>query len=175
MIRKCAGIIVLATVAGLPGQDAAAQGFAVGQTVVGPVVGLGGLGESSLSLGVRFERGILDVPDLGDGVIGIQAGLDFYSYSYSVYGVDLGTFRYIPVGVTANYHFNTESDRIDPFVGLGVGYTTATCDGCGTAVTSPLYAIGRAGIRYSIERLALYADVGVGEATVHAGVMFQFP
>ena len=177
MIRKCLGIIVVAAAAGLSGQDAAAQGFVVGHTDVGPTVGLGGIGEASLAFGVRFERGFRDVPELGDGVIGIQAGLDYYSYTVTI-GED-NKWTYIPIGATANYHFNLENDRIDPFLGLGLGYSILSCNYPGTGMdlcgNSAVYLIGRAGIRYFIERLALYADVGAGAATINAGVMFQVP
>lgn len=177
MIRKCLGIIVAAAAAGLSGEDAAAQGFVVGHTDVGPTVGLGGIGEASLAFGVRLERGIHDVPELGDGVIGIQAGVDYYSYTVALAGDHKWT--YIPIGATANYHFNTENDRIDPFFGLGLGYSILSCDYAGSGMNrcgnSAVYLIGRAGIRYFIERIALYADVGAGAATIHAGVMFRVP
>lgn len=140
-------------------------------------MGLGGIGEAALAFGVRFEHGFRDVPDLGDGVIGIQAGLDYYSYTVTTGGDYKST--YIPVGATANYHFNTENDRIDPFFGLGFGYSILSCEYPGTGVdrcgNSAVYLIGRADMRYFIERLALYADIGAGAATLHAGVMFQLP
>ena len=170
------GLVVAAMIAwapppGLSGQDAPAPGFVVGHTDVGPTIGLGGIGEAALAFGLRVERGFRDVPDLGDGVIGIQAGLDYYSYTVTPGGDNKWT--YIPIGATANYHFNVENDRIDPFFGLGLGYSILSCDYPGSGSyrcgNSAVYLIGRAGIRYFIERMALYADVGAGAATIHAG------
>lgn len=64
-----------------------------------------------------------------------------------------------------------------PFISLRLGYSVLSDDyldrdRCGN---SAIYLIGRAGIRYFIERLAFYADFGAGAATIHAGAMFQLP
>jgi outer membrane protein W len=75
--------------------------------------------------------------------------------------------------VTANYHFNVKSNpKVDPFVGLGLGNSSVSTDYTG-GYSSGVYFIGRAGIRYFYKpRLALYADVGAGAATLNAGVTF---
>jgi outer membrane protein W len=89
---------------------------------------------------------------------------------------------YIPIGVTADYHFDLENNRIDPFLGLGLGYSIISNDcsysgaidfDCDYADSSALYFIGRAGIRYFLRRLALYADLGAGAATLNVGAMFK--
>ena len=91
---------------------------------------LGGVGSASASFGGRFEHAIKALPDLGNGMLGIQAAFDYYSWSG---GTGLGTYswKYIPIGVTANYHFKISEPKLDPFVGLGLGYQYITCDAPG--------------------------------------------
>ena len=140
----------------------------MGYTDIGPVVGLGSLGDASVSVGGRFERGFKAIGD--SGVLGIGVGVDWYGYS-----TVFGDFSYIPVSATANYHFRLSNRKLDPFVGLGLGYYIVNfpdCNGC--TYNSGLYFVGHAGIRYFIApKLALYADAGAGAATLHVGVMFK--
>ena len=152
---------------------AAPQNFGVGYTDIGPVIGLGGIGGASASFGGRFERGIKALPDMGNGILGIQAAFDYYSWSGVGY-----SWKYIPVGVTANYHFKLDDQRIDPFVGLGLGYQIITCDApglpSGYCSNSAIYFIGRAGARYFFNpKMAAYGDVGAGGATLNLGLMFK--
>jgi len=177
MVRKVFGAVALVATFGFAAQPAAAQGFAVGYTDIGPTIGLGGIGDASLAFGGRFEWAWMDLPELGNGVLGIQAGAEYYSWST---GTAFGGYKwsYIPVGVTANYHFNLDNDQIDPFLGLGLGYSIISCDYPGTGIDlcsdSELYFIGRAGIRYFFnDSWALYGDVGEGAATLNAGVMYR--
>jgi hypothetical protein len=169
-------MIVLASVAA-SAQSAAAQSPVVpGYTDIGAVVGIGGLNGASLSLGGRFEHAFMALPDLGNGTLGIMVSADYYSFSYLSYY----SYKYIPIGVTANYHFKLESTKFDPFVGLGLGYNivSVSCGGvvggCGNYYSSAIYFIGRLGARYFFsDNMALYADVGAGAATLNAGLMFK--
>ena len=38
------------------------------------------------------------------------------------------SWKYIPIGVTANYHFKVSEPKFDPFLGAGLGYQVITCD-----------------------------------------------
>lgn len=146
--------------------------FTVGHTDIGPVVGLGGIGAASFAIGGRFERGIKALPDLGDGVLGIGVSADWYHYSESFIGTDY-SFTYIPVAATANYHFKLESKKIDPFVGLGLGYLIVNTP-YGGSYSSGIYAVGRLGMRYFMSpKMALYGDVGAGAAAINVGVTFK--
>jgi hypothetical protein len=168
-IAALAGLVVAA-------QPASAQeGFQVGYTDIGPTIGLGGIGSASLAIGGRFERGIKTMPDLGNGIIGVMVGADYYSWSSFGF-----SYSYIPVGATANYHFKLENNnKIDPFLGLGLGFQIYSCsyEGIGGDLcsgSSALYFIGRAGARYFLnEKLALYADAGAGAATLSVGATFR--
>ncbi|HZI27923.1 MAG TPA: OmpW family outer membrane protein [Gemmatimonadaceae bacterium] len=152
-------------------------GIALGYTDIGAVLGIGGVGEASFALGGRFEKVIKPLPDLGDGLLGIQVGADWWSWDFgSGYSVS-----YIPIGVTANYHFKMENKKIDPFLGAGLGYqlVNASCpsfqgvDPCGS-YSSGIYFITKAGIRYFLNtNMALYADIGVGAATLNVGAVWK--
>jgi hypothetical protein len=155
----------------------------LGYTDIGGVIGVGGVGSASASFGGRFEHAIKALPDLGGGMLGIQAAFDYYSWSG---GTGLGTYswKYIPIGVTANYHFKLdEQPKFDPFVGLGLGYNVVSCSyssNFGGAFTgncgynSGIYFIGRAGARYFFSPgMAGYADIGAGGATLNIGLMFK--
>jgi hypothetical protein len=150
------------------------DGFTPGYTDIGPVIGIGGLGEASVSVGARFEHGIERLPDLGDGVLSFAASIDHYSFNQFCPGCG---YSYTPVGATINYHVRLDDRRWDPFLGIGLGdyfvASPANCPGCGS-VSSGVYLIGRLGLRYFMQpNLAFYADVGSGAGALHLGVMFK--
>ena len=155
-------------------------GIALGYTDVGAVIGLGGIGGASIAFGGRFERIFKALPDMGDGLLGIQVGADWWSWDYSYFGGNNTSVSYIPIGVTANYHFKMENKKIDPFLGAGLGYqiVNASCvyqgvDYCGS-YSSEIYFITKGGIRYFMNsNTALYADVGVGAATLNVGAVWK--
>jgi hypothetical protein len=159
------------------GQAKTSGGFGAGYTDVGPTLGLGGIGGASASFGGRFEHAIKPLPDMGNGFLGIEASFDYYSYSNDFVNFHY-SYKYIPIGVTANYHFKLDEPKIDPFVGLGLGYQIITCDftgiGNNACSNSAIYFIGRAGARYFFSpKMAAYADVGAGAATFNVGLMFK--
>ena len=87
---------------------------------------------------------------------------------------------YVPIGVTANYHFKLEDPRFDPFLGAGLGYSIVTCRLTGPATitncpyASAFYPIARVGGRYFFSpKMAMYADAGAGAATLSIGLMFK--
>mgnify|MGYP003579020442 CR=1 FL=1 len=76
---------------------------------------------------------------------------------------------------------NAARSEVDPFLGAGLGYqiVNATCevngiDYCGGAYSSEIYFITKGGIRYFLsDKTTLYADVGVGAATLNVGLMWK--
>lgn len=182
--RHAFTLLAALAVSTVSAQTASAQakpsGFGVGYTDIGPAIGIGGLNGASASFGGRFERAIKPLPDLGNGTLGIEASFDYYSWGDSFIGYSWN-YRYIPIGVTANYHFKVQDTRFDPFLGLGLGYNIVSCsyDGPGVSVggcgyTSGIYFIGRAGGRYFFNpKMAAYADVGAGAAALNVGLMFK--
>ena len=188
MCQHASRMLVAAACVAMISQSAAAQArggmgsFHPGYTDIGPVIGLGGIGGANLAIGGRFEHGIQTLPSMANGTLGFQVGLDYWSWS-RVYEGPPGVFytrriSYLPVGATFNYHFRLDEPKLDPFVGLGLGYDIVSCsggpfpDGCG--YDSGLYLIARGGVRYFMSPgLALYGDVGAGAAALNIGLMFK--
>jgi opacity protein-like surface antigen len=159
----------------------ATEGFQVGYTDIGPTIGLGGIGGASFAFGARFENGFRALPNLGDGILGLQVSFDYYTYGEDFFG-DAYDFSYMPISVIANYHFSLDNRKIDPFVGVGLGYQRVSsdfdaCDQFGIDCdfsTSGVYFVGRLGLRYFMApRAAVYFDVGAGAATLNVGLMFR--
>jgi hypothetical protein len=153
----------------------ASSGFSAGYTDIGPVIGLGNLGSASAAFGGRLEHAIKSLPDMGGGTLGLEAAFDYYTWSNSLF-----SYKYIPLGVTANYHFKLDEPKWDPFVGLGLGYRVISCSYSGVGAdlcsNSAIYFIGRAGVRYFFSpTMAAYADAGAGAATLSLGVTFKLP
>jgi len=179
-IKTFMAITCLAVSAQAATAQAKASGgsFGLGSTDIGPVVGLGGIGGAGASFGGRFEHVFKALPDLANGLLGIQVAADYYSWSSGA-GLFNYSIKYIPVGGTLNYHFKLDEPKLDPFIGLGLGYNIVSCSfdgntnvGCG--YDSALYFIGRAGARYFFSpKMAVYGDLGAGGATVNLGVMFK--
>ncbi len=149
--------------------------FGLGYTDIGPTVGLGNVAGASLDFGGRFEHAFKALPDLGNGMLGIQVAADYASWSDA-----FASFSYIPIGVTANYHFHLDEPKLDPFVGVGLGYNIYSCSfnngvtNVGCSYSSGIYFIGRVGARYFFApKMALYADAGAGGATLNVGLMFK--
>jgi len=175
--RHLSKMVVAIGCLAMAAQTAAAQAkstyFSTGYTDIGPTVGIGNLGSASASFGGRFEHAIKPLPDMGNGMLGIQVGAEYYSWSNPFF-----SYTYIPIGVTANYHFKLDEPKFDPFVGLGLGYQLISCDFKGSGIdscsNSAVYFIGRAGARYFFSpTMAAYADAGAGAATLSLGIMFK--
>ncbi|HEX9105741.1 MAG TPA: hypothetical protein VF832_00900, partial [Longimicrobiales bacterium] len=132
---------------------------------------LGGI-NGSLALGGELEHALARLPALGNGTLGLSAQAFYYHYApFPGMGVTA-----IPLGAAANYHFGLSERRLDPFLGLGVGYTRVSVSGSGLTVTegSGVFFWGRAGLRYFVKPgVALHADAGLGTATLNVGVMVR--
>ncbi len=53
------------------------SGVGLGYSDIGGVIGLGGIGGADIALGARFEKIFKPLPDIGDGLLGIQFGVDW--------------------------------------------------------------------------------------------------
>ena len=175
MHKKLVGLAAVAALLGAAASQARAQ-VTLGYTDVGGVIGLGNIGDASIAFGGRFEHIFKKLPDLGNGLLGIEVSADVYSFSNSSFSL-----RYIPIGGTANYHFHIDpKNKVDLFLGAGLGFLATSCsyrgnqgNGCG-GFGSNLYFIGRAGGRYFFTpTLAGYADLGAGAATINVGLTFK--
>lgn len=176
--RLSRGVAAVAVLA-ISSLEARAQGAAVpaagaisrGYSDIAAVVGLGGIGEASIALGGRYEKIIKSLPDMGDGLLGIRAGVDWYSFSVSGY-----SWSYIPISASANYHFKMQNTKFDPFVGAGLGfYIVSEPSGfTGPGYNSGIYFIGVIGMRYFLnQNMAFYADAGAGAGSLHVGLSWK--
>ena len=181
MRRSSSLIVAMFSVVCLTSSLASAQdGFKNGTADIGGVVSVGGLAGAGTGFGGRFEMGIKDLPGLGDGVLGVGVAVDRYSWSETYLTSTYGG-SYLPISVTANYHFHLDNRKVDPFLGLGLGdlIVNTTCNisgfNCGGGASSGIYFVGHAGIRYYLQdNLALFADAGSGYGNLHVGVVFKF-
>ncbi|MGQ0766857.1 MAG: outer membrane beta-barrel protein [Gemmatimonadota bacterium] len=179
-MRSVSRIIAIAaalaiTVPTLSSAQNAGEGVAVGYSDVGGVIGLGGIGGAGIAVGGRFSKVFKALPDMGGGNLGFTLSADWWSFDDNLGATDFG-FTYIPLGGTVDYHFNLTNKKIDPFLGLGLGYViiNSDYDGPGDVDASALYFAGRAGVRYLwTERVALYADAGVGAAAISVGATLR--
>lgn len=175
MKSRLVGASVIAFAVAVAAPELHAQ-VTLGYTDVGAVVGVGNLGNANIAFGGRFEKVFKKLPDLGNGLLGIEISADVYSWSSGQYSI-----RYIPVAGTANYHFKLDpKNKVDLFLGAGLGFLATSCSYSGAGSTgcggygSNLYFVGRAGGRYFFTpTLAAYADLGAGAATVNLGLMFK--
>jgi hypothetical protein len=160
----------------LAGASTAQAQLAKGYTDISAVLGLGNIGDAGLAPGARYEKVIKDLPDLGNGTLGIMVGANYYSWSAKYISTSF-SYKYIPIGATANYHFKLTNKKLDAFIGAGLGYQIISCDYSGVGdicSNSALYFIGRVGGRYFFTpKTALYADAGAGDAALNVGVSFK--
>ncbi|NOT10122.1 MAG: hypothetical protein HOP28_18165 [Gemmatimonadales bacterium] len=175
-MRRISTMMALVGAMTLTGATAAsAQAFGGSSMDIGPVIGFGGLGGAGMSFGGRFEKGIKQLPNMGNGALSFQLSIDYYSFNNRFLGSDFG-FKYIPISGTINYHINTKSTKWDAFVGAGLGYLnfSSDYDGPGDFSSGGIYFVGRLGGRYYLANgMALYADVGAGAASLNVGLMFK--
>ena len=154
---------------------AQAQNFTAGSNHIAGVIGLGGIGDASVSIGGRFERAIKELPEMGNGMLGFEVSVDWWHYSGS-FASESWSWTYIPISGTANYHFHVEGGEWDPFLGAGLGLWIVS-DNCGSfdcGSSSGIYFVGRAGVRYFFQpAMAVYADVGAGASTLNVGASFK--
>ncbi|MBI5805605.1 hypothetical protein HZA73_06120 [candidate division TA06 bacterium] len=112
-MKKLAVVLLLvAVMAGM----ASAAGYKMGQTYVGPLVGLGW---HDLMLGGQFEYGFHEKIS-GGAILGWSSeSEDYYWAEY--------TYTYIAIGAQGNYHFKP-GEKFDPFVGAVLGYDIVSWD-----------------------------------------------
>jgi hypothetical protein len=161
------------------------EGVQLGYTDIAAVIGIGGISGASFALGVRGEKVIKELPDLGNGLLGIQISVDWWHYSAdygvgSLYRVDQD-WSIIPIGAIVTYHFRIEGNpKIDPFIGAGIVYwiENVSCtvrsgsftDNCADCAASGIHAGAKAGVRWAATpKAGLYADVGIGGAALNVG------
>ena len=150
------------------------QGDKLLNATIGLNSGYGGFGSSTIPLGVSFEVGITEA-------ISVGGFADYTSFKYS--GSDGWSFLYF--GGRGSYHVNEllkiNSDKIDVYGGLGLGYYTASYSGA----TNPLYtgAYGNTifftgfigGRYYFTDKIGAVVELGGGGVSnIKAGLTVKF-
>jgi hypothetical protein len=150
--------------------EAAAQ-FGTKQKYLGVHVGVSGVG-SAAALGLNGEVAYNDK-------IGIGAWFDTWSYGETFTGGEWNV-RYVALAGTGAYHFPVKSNpKIDPFLGLAVGYFVVSTssdvggfsyDGSG----SRIFIGGFGGARYHFKpNMSGVARLGFGAAYLTLGLDFK--
>jgi len=114
--------------------------------------------------------------------IGIGAWVDYWSYGYDFAGGE-GDYTYIALAGTGAYHFPIESNpKLDPYVGVGVGYFIVSWDcnisgfDCDSydASASRIFIGGFGGLRYGFsDKIAANVRAGFGSAYLTLGIDFK--
>jgi len=128
-----------------------------GKTYVGPSLGLSFLGTAP-QFGANFESGI-------EENIGVGGLLRYWYYSQN-----LGwAYSNILIAGQANYHFKVDVDKLDPFVGIILGYDVVSLSWKGTGnepssvSAGGFIGTGYGGLRYFFrDNIAFVARLGYG-------------
>lgn len=149
-----------------------AQGpFRQGSSFIGPSLSLASYG-STIAIGGHFERAISER-------FGVGAAAQYFSYGCDAPGIDCSV-KYVSLAGTGAYHFEVSNEKLDPFVGVALGYHLVSCtldfqgvDYCGSSNRFLLGAFG--GIRYFVkESIAIVGRAGFGLGYLSVGVDFRF-
>ncbi len=126
-----------------------------------------GVAFSYVSANVTYDY---DSWDANNNPVVYQEKIDWYSYS---------------ILMRFNWHFNSMGDRLDPYIGMGVGYRGANWSFTDTNPNSTLdndvstlFPLGMeftAGMRFMItDFLGVYTEVGLAKAVAQFGVVTKF-
>lgn len=147
-----------------------AQAYQKGDGMLNIGVGIGGgLGTP---IGLSYEHGFSEKISGGVflGYAGLKEDLVVASYKWT----------YILGGARASYHFDFNVDKLDPYIGVILGYNYAKGsweNGGGNWPTPSAGGVvygGHAGARYYLsEKFALFAEVGYGLGSLTAGLAFK--
>jgi len=145
--------------------------FQEGKHHAGPSIGLSFLG-STLSFGANYEYGmkIDDVP----GLIGVGGIFRYWSFGDAFSSSDY-TISYMIFGAQGNYHFKVGNGKIDPYIGLTLGYQSISGGWLGYGAGG-IYFGFQGGARYWFSpNMAAHARFGAGAgSSLDLGIDFKF-
>lgn len=161
--------------------------FEVGKSHAGPSLSIG-FGGWGLGFGADYEYG-MSLKDIGvdaPGTLGIGGIFRYYNWSEDYF---YGEWSYtdIIIGAQANYHFKLENSKIDPWLGVVLGFDIDSWSydsklgyddyDYGTSSGGGLFFNGNAGVRYWFSpNMAARASFGFGNlvSSLVLGVDFKF-
>lgn len=159
--------------------------FEVGKHHAGPSLSIG-FGGWGLGFGADYEYG-MSLKDIGvdaPGKLGVGGIFRYYNWSEG-FGAYDWSYTDIIIGAQGNYHFKLDNEKIDPWIGLVLGFDIASADwdGPGTlgnqyeTSTGGLFFNGNAGVRYWFSpNMAGRVTFGFGNlvSSLIVGVDFKF-
>lgn len=152
-------------------QFAQAQNYQKGDNLLNFGIGVGG--DLGLPIGLSYEIGFSDK---------ISGGI-YAGYSSKTQNVVIADWKWTHImgAARASYHFNFNVDKLDPYVGVMLGYNYAKgkwSNGGGAGWPEPsaggvIYG-GHAGARYMFSnKMGVFAEVGYGIGNLNAGITFK--
>lgn len=147
--------------------------FHKGDLYVGPRIGLGSIGVSSLGFIGTAEYGVQDN-------LGVTATLGYAGSSESYVGGYTWTYTYILATVGAQYHFDLlKVKKLDTYVGVNLGYNIASVSVSDSrfpytgSAGGFLVAFNVGGRYFFSDRLAGVVNLGYGLGIIQIGVDFK--
>jgi hypothetical protein len=160
--------------------------FEVGKHHAGPSLSIG-FGGWGLGFGADYEYG-MSMKDIGvdaPGTLGIGGIFRYYNWSEN-WGSYKWSYTDIIIGAQGNYHFKLDNSKLDPWLGVVLGFDVSSVsdnyDGLGSALSysassGGLFFNGNAGVRYWFSpNMAGRATFGFGNlvSSLIVGVDFKF-
>jgi len=159
--------------------------FEIGKSHAGPSIGIGFSGYG-LTFGADYEYG-MSLKDIGvdaPGTLGLGGIFRYYNWSEGFGGYEW-SYTDIIIGAQGNYHFKLENSKIDPWIGLVLGFDVASSSWNGPSALGGQYSTssggvffnGNAGARYWFSpNMAARASLGFGGivSSIILGVDFKF-
>ena len=161
-------LILLLTGAGI--SSSFAQAYQKGDNMLNVGIGLGG--GFGTPIGLSFEHGFSDK---------ISGGA-YAAYASKTTPTGFGDFKYtyILTAARASYHFDFGVEKLDPYLGVILGYNIASAKWTGTGAVPASSAGGfiyggHAGARYYLsDSIGIFAEAGYGVGNLNAGIAFKF-
>lgn len=158
--------------------------FEAGKSHAGPSLGFGFAGYG-LTFGADYEYG-MNLKDIGvdaPGKLGVGGIFRYYNWTEGSFGYEW-SFTDIIIGAQGNYHFKVGDGKVDPWVGLVLGFDVATSSwdgpsgfGDNSDSSGGIFFNGNAGVRYWFSpNMAARASLGFGGivSSLILGVDFKF-
>ena len=165
-LKKIALVVILT---GFGMASSFAQTYSKGDNLVNAGIGIGG--GFGTPIGLSYEHGFTDK---------ISGGA-YAAYASKTTPTGFGDFKYtyILTAARASYHFDLGVDKLDPYLGVILGYNIASAKwtGAGAMPANSAGGViygGHAGARYFFsEKIGIFAEAGYGVGNLNVGLTFK--
>ncbi|HMR17660.1 MAG TPA: hypothetical protein PKA53_00045 [Sphingobacterium sp.] len=164
-------ILTTAVLAACVSTASMAQSYEKGDNLLNVGVGLGG--SLGMPIGLSYEHGFSDKISGGAYVGYASKSENFGAWSWK--------WTYMLAAARASYHFDFNVDKLDPYLGVILGYNYAKGEweggGAGAWTGADAGGVvygGHAGARYFLSpKFGLFAEVGYGLGNLNVGLTFK--